>query len=80
MKASGGEPVKTSSAPAFSSVGGKQSAIAITSRWKCIVPLGWPVVPEVKAMRQTSSDAVSTAAKGADFAAIASSSPPGPPL
>ena len=33
------------------------------SRWKCMVPFGSPVVPEVKAIRQTSSLAVSQAAK-----------------
>ena len=45
----------------------KQSQIASTSRWKCIVPFGSPVVPEVKAIRQTSSAAVSTAAKVAGW-------------
>ena len=39
---------------------GKQSHIAITSRWKCIVPFGLPVVPEVKAISATSSAAVGT--------------------
>ena len=37
------------------------SHIAITSRWKCIVPFGRPVVPEVKAISTTSSAAVSQA-------------------
>ena len=45
--------------------GGKQSPIASTSRWKCMVAFGLPVVPEVNAIRQTSSAAVSTAANGA---------------
>ena len=39
---------------------GKQSHIATTSRWKCIVPFGLPVVPEVKAISATSSAAVAT--------------------
>ena len=34
--------------------------MAITSRWKCMVALGTPVVPEVKPNRQVSSLAVST--------------------
>ena len=33
------------------------------SRWKCIVPFGSPVVPDVNAIRQTSSLAVSQAVK-----------------
>ena len=60
MKASGGLPMKMSSAVGRSTCGGQQAQAAITSRWKCIVPLGWPVVPEVKAIRQVSSAAVST--------------------
>ena len=48
---------------ALQHVRGKQSQIASTSRWKCIVPFGSPVVPEVKAIRQTSSAAVSQAVK-----------------
>ena len=39
---------------------GKQSQIAITSRWKCIVALGSPVVPDVNASRLTSSAAVAS--------------------
>src|SRR5579883_2723473 len=35
----------------------------MTSRWKCMVPLGWPVVPEVKAISARSSAAVSMMAK-----------------
>jgi hypothetical protein len=49
--------------------------MAITSRWKCIVALGTPVVPEVKASRQVSSAAVSTLAKRGEWRAIAASSP-----
>ncbi len=60
VKASGGEPMKMSSCAGFRQERGKQSHIAITSRWKCMVPLGLPVVPEVKAINATSSAAVST--------------------
>ena len=34
---------------------GHASHMASTSRWKCMVPLGLPVVPLVKAIRHTSS-------------------------
>ncbi len=37
--------------------------LASMSRWKCMVPFGSPVVPDVKAIRQTSSLAVSQAVK-----------------
>ena len=60
VNAIGGVPTKTSSLPAFRIERGKRSHIATTSRWKCIVPLGLPVVPEVKAMSATSSAAVAT--------------------
>ena len=60
MKPIGGLPMKTSSAAGWSIERGKQSQIAITSRWKCMVPLGLPVVPEVNAISATSSFAVST--------------------
>ena len=46
--------MKTSSGAARSTCGGKHTQLAITSRWKCIVAFGWPVVPEVKASRQVS--------------------------
>src|SRR2546426_7535001 len=59
VKASGGLPQKISSAAGMRQERGKQSHIAITSRWKCTVPLGLPVVPEVKAISATSSAAVS---------------------
>ena len=62
VKASGGLPVKTSSADARSVDIGQQSHAAIRSRWECIVPFGLPVVPDVKAITQVSSAAVSTAA------------------
>ena len=74
VKASGGLPMKTSSAFARSTCGGKQTQLAITSRWKCIVAFGWPVVPEVKANRQVSSAAVSTVANGASWRAMSASS------
>ena len=54
---------------------GKQSHIASTSRWKCIVPFGLPVVPDVKAMNATSSAAVSTAANRGGLAAARASTP-----
>ncbi len=69
--------MKTSSGVARSTCGGQQAQAAITSRWKCIVPLGTPVVPEVNAIRQVSSAAVSTLSNCAGRAAArASSSPP----
>ena len=56
--------------------------MAMTSRWKCIVAFGFPVVPEVKAIRATSSAAVSQFLKLADLPAAAVSSvasaPPSP--
>lgn len=60
VNASGGLPMNTSSAVAFNTCGGKHTQLAITSRWKCIVAFGWPVVPEVNASRQVSSTAVAT--------------------
>ena len=60
VKASGGVPVKTSSAVGRSTWRENVSAMASTSRWKCIVAFGRPVVPEVKASSATSSAAVST--------------------
>ena len=81
VNASGGLPVNTSSAPARSIAGGQQSHAAIRSRWKCIVPLGLPVVPDVNAISAVSSAAVSTVAKLAAFPAIraSSASPASPP-
>ena len=49
-------------------IAGKQSQIAITSRWKCIVPFALPVVPDVNAMSTVSSAAVSQFANVAGFA------------
>jgi hypothetical protein len=74
VKASGGLPMKTSSARARSTCGGQHAHAAITSRWKCMVALGTPVVPEVKASRQVSSAAVSTASNALEWRAIAASS------
>jgi len=77
VKPSGGLPMKTSSAFARSTCFGQHRQIAITSWWKCIVALGSPVVPEVKASRQVSSAAVSTARNGFAWRAIAASRPSG---
>src|SRR5688572_28745202 len=60
VKATGGVPTKMSSLCALRIERGKRSHIATTSRWKCIVPLGLPVVPEVNAISATSSAAVGT--------------------
>ena len=76
VNASGGVPQKTSSACVRSTDRGNRSHIASTSRWTCIVPLGWPVVPEVKAISATSSCAVSQPAKLAGLAAARASSEP----
>ena len=61
VKASGGLPMKTSSASARSTCGGKHTHAAITSRCICMVAFGCPVVPDVKAKKATSSAAVGTA-------------------
>ena len=60
VNASGGVPTNTSSGVGANDDGGNVSQIASTSRWKCIVPFGRPVVPDVNAIMQTSSEAVST--------------------
>ncbi|MNX94459.1 hypothetical protein D3C86_1266890 [compost metagenome] len=78
VNASGGVPQKMSSAVGLSTWRGNRSHIASTSRWKCIVPLGWPVVPLVKAIRQVSSAAVSQAVKVSGLPASAVSSASGP--
>ena len=62
VNASGGLPVKTSSGDARSTWRGQQSHAAMMSRWKCIVPFGLPVVPDVNAISAVSSAAVSTLA------------------
>jgi len=75
VNASGGVPMQMSFAARCTIDFGKQSQIAITSRWKCIVALGLPVEPEVKAMSAVSLAAVSTALKGVSQAVIRASSP-----
>ena len=60
VKANGGVPVKTSSGDGRSTWREKVSQIASTSRWKCIVAFGRPVVPDVKASSATSSEEVAT--------------------
>ena len=77
VKASGGVPQNTSSFVAPRIERGKASHIATTSRWKCIVPLGLPVVPEVKAMSAVSSAAVSTLANTCGARAAIRSRDPG---
>ena len=59
----------------------KVSAVASTSRWKCMATFGWPVVPEVDASMATSSAAVSTAVNVPSLAAhrAVRSSGPSPP-
>jgi len=74
--------MNTSEASARSTCGGQQAQMAITSRWKCMVPLGTPVVPEVKARMQVSSAAVSTLVNVSLWRAMAASrlcsgAPPG---
>ncbi len=77
MNASGGLPANTSSGRGRSTCAENVSAIASTSRWKCIAALGRPVVPEVNAIIATSSAAVGTFAKSAGLAAsIPNRSPP----
>ena len=60
VNAIGAVPVKTSSGDGERISRAKVSQIASTSRWKWTQPLGSPVVPEVKAIRATSSLAVAT--------------------
>ncbi len=81
VKASGGVPMKTSSGTGRTRCLENVSAIARTSRWKCIVALGRPVVPEVKASSATSSAEVSIAvnSSAAPVMRAARSSLPGPP-
>ena len=81
VKARGGVPQKISFGRTLRIDCGKQSHIARMSRWKCIVPLGSPVVPEVKAISATSSAAVSTARKSPGLRlSISSSEPVSPSL
>ena len=59
VNASGGDPITMSSGRAFKTWRGQVSQAASTSRWVCTAALGWPVVPEVKAIRATSSASTS---------------------
>jgi hypothetical protein len=76
---SGGVPVNTSSGLAASTCRPNVSLMASTSRWKCMVALGLPVVPDVVASSATSSAAVATAAKLPLLPAQRSASSPSPP-
>ncbi len=79
VKAKGGEPMKRSSGRGFTIWAEKPSQMISMSRWKCIVPFGSPVVPDVKAIRHTSSAAVSAALNAGLSAAASASSDVGPP-
>jgi hypothetical protein len=70
--------VKTSSADGCKTCRENVSQIDITSRWKCIVALGRPVVPEVNASMQTSSLEVATSSKVGSLAATRSVQPSSP--
>ncbi|QYU70234.1 biotin/lipoyl-binding protein [Leptolyngbya sp. 15MV] len=50
----------------------------VIAKWKCMVPFGSPVEPEVKPMRQTSSAALSCARNCGAAAAQRASSAPSP--
>ncbi len=81
VKAYGGVPANTSSVVGRSRKRENVSAFASTSRWKCMVAFGRPVVPEVNASSATSSAAVRTASKLVGCAAArrvrsSSASPP----
>ena len=77
VNASGGLPVKISSGVARSIERGQQSHAASTSRWKCIVPLGVPVVPDVNAMSAVSSADVRTSPNVAGLSVARASRPSG---
>src|ERR1700694_5138924 len=78
VNASGGVPQKMSSLGPFRQERGKQSHIGITSRWKCIVPLGLPVVPEVRAIKGTPHDDVAALVNHSGCFSASSSSESGP--
>ena len=63
VKARGAEPMNRSDGSGLRIICEKPSQTASMSRWACMQPFGSPVVPDVNAMRQMSSAAVSTAAK-----------------
>ena len=69
VKPSGGVPVNTSVGWLCTRCFPKVSAMASTSRWKCMVALGTPVVPDVAASIATSSAAVTTSVKVPGLAA-----------
>ena len=75
VKPSGGVPVNTSSGRGLMTCLEKVSAVASTSRWKCMATFGWPVVPEVDASMATSSAAVSTGVNVPSLAAQRAVSP-----
>ena len=81
VNAIGGVPMHRSLAVMPSTCSANPRHIAITSRWKCMHPFGTPVVPDVNAMRATSSLAVATAGKAPVCRAMARSSvsAPSPP-
>src|ERR1044072_6921089 len=64
VKPSGGLPANTSSGVGRSTWAENVSAMASTSRWKCMQPLGRPAVPEVKAVRGASGAAGAGGAGG----------------
>lgn len=70
--------MNTSSGAGRSMWGGQQRQMAITSRWKCMVALGMPVVPEVKPRMHVSSSAVPTVANGCGYRSIERSRLSGP--
>src|SRR5688500_9988377 len=79
VNASGGVPQNTSSRCTLRIERGNVSHIATTSRWKCTVPFGLPVVPEVKAISATSSTAVGALVNHSGCLSDSSSSESGPP-
>ena len=79
VNATGGLPIMMSEGSGLTTYSLQQMHMAMMSRWKWTVPLGWPVVPLVKAMTAGSSAAVSTGSNVAGFAAMSrSSSAPAP--
>jgi hypothetical protein len=67
VNASGGEPANTSSGVGWSRNRAKVSALASTSRWKCMMIFGVPVDPDVGQSSATSSAAVSTSVNSPDL-------------
>jgi hypothetical protein len=81
VNASGGVPANTSSLRGLTTCAENVSAMASTSRWKCMVAFGRPVVPDVNARSATSSAAVATSAwvSGWPSTMAVRSSVPAPP-